>query len=146
MVSLALNVDRIMRCFDFTDFFSLVLQGTPGPRPTYTPTNNGNTVTGQPQQASHPHQQQTVKTPRAPMQTITPTYRAPQPWPPAQQAPAPQTYTTSLRYPPVTPYTAQQYTQHNSVSILANISANFLFIEEKNVVEDVAGLGDSSNL
>ncbi|KAL0268228.1 UNVERIFIED_CONTAM: hypothetical protein PYX00_010256 [Menopon gallinae] len=87
--------------------------GTSGPRPTYT--NNGNTVIGQPQPASHSHQQQqAVKTPRAPMQANTQGYRAPQPWPPAQQAPAPQTFTTPLRYQSVAPYTTQQFTQHNS--------------------------------
>ncbi|KAK6620448.1 hypothetical protein RUM44_006849 [Polyplax serrata] len=82
-------------------------------RPTFT-TNNGNAVSGQPQAHSH-KQQQPVKTPRAPMEAITPnTFRAQQPWPPSQQAPTPQTYATSLRYPSPAPYTAQQFCQHNT--------------------------------
>ncbi|EEB14262.1 hypothetical protein Phum_PHUM288980 [Pediculus humanus corporis] len=99
-------------------------------RQTYT-NNNGNAGTGQPQPQQpqsqpqppppqpHAHQQQqSVKTQRAPMESITPNnFRAQQPWPPSQQGPVPQTYAASLRYPSPAPYTAQQYSQHNSVSI-----------------------------
>lgn len=102
------------------------MQGTR--RPTYT-TNNGNAVAGQPQAHAH-QQQQTVKTPRPPMEAVKiKTFRPKQPWPQAQQAPAPQTYQTSIRYPSPAPYTAQQYTQHNSVSNLKKNLFNSIILK-----------------